>query len=99
MSKQAEEAALKVYPIEMTPLNYQDLIEAFGGKTEMDAHSYPRALFREGYEQAESVTIEHCEKRIAEYNAQSISNMHMRRAFEDVIRFIKGIPYEDYKED
>ena len=99
MNKRAEEAALKAYPIEMTPLNYQDLIEAFGGKTEVDVHSYPRALFREGYEVAENDIIEHCEKRIAEYNAQNLSNMFLRRAFEDVIRFIKGIPYEDYEED
>lgn len=53
MSKRAEEAALKAYPVEMTPLNYQDLIEQFGGKTEIDTNSYPRLLFREGYEQAE----------------------------------------------
>lgn len=49
----AEEAALKAYPVEMTPLNYQDLIEQFGGKTEIDVNTYPRCLFQDGYEQAE----------------------------------------------
>ena len=53
MSKRAEEVALKAYPIEITPLNYQDLIEQFGGKTEIDVNSYPRCLFLEGYKQAE----------------------------------------------
>lgn len=53
MSKRAEEAALKAYPVNMTPLNYQDLIEQFVGKTEIDFNTYPRRLFLEGYEQAE----------------------------------------------
>lgn len=52
MSK-AEEAALKAYPIKMTPLVYQDLIDQFGGKTEIDVNTYPRCLFQQGYEQAE----------------------------------------------
>ena len=52
MSK-ASEAALKAYPVEMTPLNYQDLIDQFGGKTEIDVNTYPRCLFQMGYEQAE----------------------------------------------
>ena len=49
----AEEAALKAYPVNMTPLNYLDLIEQFGGKTEIDVNTYPRCQFQEGYEQAE----------------------------------------------
>ena len=53
MSKRAEERALEVYPVEMAPLNYQDLIDQFGGKTEIDINTYPRCLFQEGYEQAE----------------------------------------------
>lgn len=53
MSKSAEEAALKAYPVQMTPLNYQDLIEEYGGKTEIDINTYARRLFLEGYEQAE----------------------------------------------
>lgn len=53
MSKRAEEAALKAYPVNMTPLNYQDLIEQFGGKTEIDVNTYPRCQFQEGYEAAE----------------------------------------------
>ena len=53
MSKRAEEAALKAYPVKMTPLVYQDLIDQFGGKTEIDVNTYPRCLFQEAYEQAE----------------------------------------------
>jgi len=53
MSKRAEEAALKAYPVEMTSLVYQDLIDQFGGKTEIDVNTYSRRLFQEGYEQAE----------------------------------------------
>ena len=49
----AEEAALKAYPVKMTPLVYQDLIDQFGGKTEIDVNTYPRCLFQEAYEQAE----------------------------------------------
>lgn len=54
----AEQRALEVYPIKMTPLVYQDLIDQFGGKTEIDVNTYPRCLFQEGYEQAEKDTIE-----------------------------------------
>lgn len=57
MSKRAEEAALNAYPVKMTPLVYQDLIDQFGGKTEIDVNTYPRCLFQEGYEQAEKDTI------------------------------------------
>ena len=53
MSKRAEEAALEAYPVKMTPLVYQDLIDQFGGKTEIDVNTYPRCLFQEAYEQAE----------------------------------------------
>lgn len=49
----AEERALEAYPVNMTPLVYQDLIDQFGGKTEIDINTYPRCLFQEGYEQAE----------------------------------------------
>lgn len=49
----AEEKALEAYPVNMTPLVYQDLIDQFGGKTEIDVNTYPRCLFQEGYEQAE----------------------------------------------
>lgn len=53
MSKRAEERALEFYPMNMTPLVYQDLIDQFGGKTEIDVNTYPRCLFQQGYEQAE----------------------------------------------
>lgn len=52
-SSKAEERALDTYPIKMTPLVYQDLIDQFGGKTEIDVNTYPRCLFQEGYKQAE----------------------------------------------
>lgn len=58
MSKRSQEAALKAYPVKMTPLVYQDLIDQFGGKTEIDVNTYPRCLFQEGYEYAEKDTIE-----------------------------------------
>ena len=48
----AEQRALEAYPVNMTPLNYQDLIEQFGGKTEIDVNTYPRRLFQQGYELA-----------------------------------------------
>ena len=49
----AEQRALEAYPVNMTPLVYQDLIDQFGGKTEIDINTYPRCLFQQGYEQAE----------------------------------------------
>ena len=58
MSKRAKEAALKAYPVNMTPLVYQDLIDQFGGKTEIDVNTYPRCLFQGGYEQGEKDAIE-----------------------------------------
>ena len=53
MSKKAEDAALKRFPVEMTRIPYQDLIEAFGGKEYVDFNSMPRGYFQLGYEQAE----------------------------------------------
>ena len=52
MSKRAEAAALKAYPVKMFTLHNQDLIELFR-KTEIENNEYPRSLFQEGYEQAE----------------------------------------------
>lgn len=87
MSKRAKEAALKACPV---------IIEEH---TENDINKSKRLFYIRGYEQSEKDIIEHCEKRIAEYNAQNLSNMFLRRAFEDVIRFIKEIPYNDYKDE
>jgi hypothetical protein len=53
MSKKAEDAALKRFPVEMTRIPYQDLIEAFGGKEYVDFNLMPRGYFQLGYEQAE----------------------------------------------
>lgn len=49
----SQQRALEAYPINMAPLVYQDLIDQFGGKTEIDVNTYPRCLFQEGYEKAE----------------------------------------------
>lgn len=49
----SEERALEAYPVQMTQLVYQDLIEVFGGKTEVDLNTFSRTLFQSGYEQAE----------------------------------------------
>lgn len=49
----AEQRAFEAYPVNMTPLVYQDLIDQFGGKTEIDVNTYPRCLFQQGYSQAE----------------------------------------------
>ncbi len=48
----AEEAALEKFPVDMTRIPYQDLIEAFGGKEYIDFNSMPRGYFQLGYEQA-----------------------------------------------
>ena len=65
MSKRAEEAALERFPVEMTRIPYQDLIEAFGGKEYVDFNSMPRGFFQLGYEQALkdlALTIDDIEK-------------------------------------
>jgi len=51
-ASKAEQAALKAYPDETTQIVYQELIEAFGGKTEVDFNLIPRLAFQQGYEQA-----------------------------------------------
>ncbi len=53
MSKQAELQALIRFPEQMTPLVYQELIDQFGGKTEIDFNLLPRSYFQLGYEAAE----------------------------------------------
>ena len=62
-------------------------------------HYGPRDVYQGAYEQAGKDIIEYCEGKIAEYNANNFSNLFLRRAFEDVIRFIKEIPYKDYTDD
>lgn len=54
----ASEAAMSEYPIEMTPLVHQDLIDRFGGKTEIDINANLRNVFQQGYEKAEKDTLE-----------------------------------------
>lgn len=53
----AEERALERFPEQMTPLVYQDVIDAFGGKTEVDFNLLPRGYFQLGYETAEKDVI------------------------------------------
>lgn len=60
----AEQRALEAYPVKMTPLVYQDLIDQFGGKTEIDVNTYPRCLFQQGYEQAEKNIKEWIEEQL-----------------------------------
>ena len=57
-ASKAEQAALERFPVEMTRIPYQDLIEAFGGKEYIDFNSMPRGYFQLGYEQAQKDTIE-----------------------------------------
>lgn len=49
----AEKAALKRFPVKITGISYQDLINAFSGKKFIDFYSMPRGYFQLGYEQAE----------------------------------------------
>jgi len=89
MSKRAKEAALKAYPVEITPLNYQDLIELSGGKTEIDLNIYQRLLFQEGYEQAEKDIISIIESRIAEILGDAQPNPILRAELRELIEKIK----------
>lgn len=72
MSKRAEEKALEAYPVNMIPLNYQDLIEQFGGKTEIDVNTYPRCLFQQGYEQAWKDIKEWVEEQVIILDKQTL---------------------------
>lgn len=88
MSKRAKDAALKAYPVEMTPLNYQDLIEQFG-KTEIDVNTYPRRLFQGGYEQAEKDIITLIESRLSELFGDAQPTPILRYELQDLIKKIK----------
>lgn len=93
MSKRAEEKALEAYPVKMTPLVYQDLIDQFGGKTEIDVNTYPRCLFQEGYELAEkdlALTWEDIEKIVDIHRDVLYDNpkriMGAKENYEDTLR-------------
>ena len=73
----------------MCPLNYQDLIDQFGGKTEIDVHTYPRCLFQEGYEQAEKDIISIIESRIAEILGDAQPKPALRAELRELIEKIK----------
>ena len=98
MSKRAEEKALEVYPVEMTPLNYQDLIDQFGGKTEIDINTYPRRLFQEGYEEAEKDTIERAIAWLKEHANDYIVDLTPTYPDAPVNIVVGGKCWDDLKE-
>jgi len=79
--KRSEDFATKNYPIDPTPLG--------------DDNLYFRLACIKGYEGAGDDIIKHCEEMISKYNANNYSNLFLRRAFADVIKFIKEEPYEE----
>lgn len=89
MSKRASEAALRAYPVEMTPLVYQDLIDQFGGKTEIDVNTYPRCIFQDGYEQAEKDIITLIESRISEILGDAQPKPALRAELQELIKRMK----------
>ena len=89
MNKRAEEAAMKAYPVKMIPLVYQDLIDMFGGKTEIDDNTYLRRLFQEGYEQAEKDIISIIESRISEIIGDAQPKPVLRAELQELIKRIK----------
>ena len=91
MSKRAEEAALKAYPVKMTPLVYQDLIDQFGGKTEIDVNTYPRCLFQEAYEQAEKDLKEKIEGTLREWQKRVGQHSLHWWVYENVINNVKEL--------
>ena len=82
----AEEAALKRFPVEMTRIPYQDLIEAFGGKEYVDFNSMPRGYFQLGYEQAEKDTIERAVTWLKDNVNKYIVDI---MCLEDLIKYLK----------
>lgn len=89
MSKRAEEVALKAYPIDMQPLRYQDFIDQFGGKTEIDFNTYPRRLFQQGYEQAEKDILDLIELRISEILGDAQPKPALRAELLEIIKRVK----------
>lgn len=95
----------------MTPLNYQDLIEQFGGKTEIDVNTYPRCLFQEGYEQAEKDIIDKIRQEIERlkkcsksskkewidegYNQNAFAEDCRIKSFDKLLAFIDSLPEEN----
>lgn len=86
----AEEAALKAYPVEITPLNYQDLIDQFGGKTEIDVNTYPRFLFQHGYEQSQQDIIAIIQSRIDKILGDAQPNPILRMELQELIKKIEA---------
>lgn len=85
----AEEQALIRFPEQMTPLVYQELIDQFGGKTEIDFNLLPRSYFQLGYEQAEKDIIAIIESRISEIVGDAQPRPALRAELEELINKLK----------
>jgi len=89
MSK-AEQQALIRFPEQMTPLVYQELIDQFGGKTEIDFNLLPRSYFQLGYEQAEKDILSIVESRISEILGDAQPKPILRAELQELINRIKN---------
>lgn len=84
MSKRAEEAAKKKYPI------YWAKAVLFDGNTiDLDANEVTRNVFRLGYEQAEKDIISLIESRISEIMGDAQPNPILRMELQGIIDKIK----------
>lgn len=85
----AEQQALIRFPEQMTPLVYQDLIDQFGGKTEIDFNLLPRSYFQLGYEQAEEDILVRIRTRLSEIIGDAQPKPALRAELEELINKIK----------
>ena len=85
----AEQQALIRFPEQMTPLVYQDLIDQFGGKTEIDFNLLPRSYFQLGYEQAEEDILVRIRTRLSEIIGDAQPKPTLRAELEELINKIK----------
>ena len=84
----AEQRALERFPEQMTPLVYQDVIDAFGGKTEVDFNLLPRSYFQLGYEKAEKDILAIIELRLSEIIGDAQPRPALRAELEELIKRI-----------
>ena len=89
----AQAAALEAFPEQMTPLVYQDVIDAFGGKTEVDFNLLPRNYFQLGYEKAEKDILSTIESRLSEIIGDAQPRPALRAELEELIKRIKDGKY------
>lgn len=86
MSKRAEEAALKAYPPTYTTVKRH----AKRVQSELvDTHKPVRAIFQQGYEQAEKDTIFIIESRLSELLGDAQPTPTLRYELQDLIKKIK----------